>query len=94
MKEANLHHNEAALANYTAVIDGADTPPDLRAMALYNRAVVYAATNNDSQAVDDLETLLEMAGAAPNVKTEARRKLVRMRRSSDQPAGGPTTRDA
>jgi hypothetical protein len=84
MANAKRHAHDAALADYTAVIEMPGTPADIRAMALYNRSVVYTASHHDSQAVDDLEQLLEMDGAAANVRTEARRKLVRIQRSSDR----------
>jgi hypothetical protein len=53
-------------------------------MALYNRSVVYTTTGRDPQAVDDLERILELPGAAANVRLESRRKLLRMKRSSER----------
>ena len=79
---AKLHKNQAAIADYSAVIDMADVPAGIRAMALYNRALVYHAMASESGAIDDLRKILEMADAAEHIKTEARRKLVRMERSS------------
>jgi hypothetical protein len=80
---AKLHENHAALANYSAVIEMADAPADIRAMALYNRSVVHTANHDLAQASRDLEQLLEMPAAA-KVKTEARRKLLRMQRTSER----------
>lgn len=91
MTNAKLHDNEAALTDYSAVIDMTDAPAKVRAMALYNRAVVHTASHNLPQAISDLEQLLEMTGAPVNVKTEARRKLVRMRRTSDRLDEPPAT---
>ena len=82
MMRAKLHKNQAAIADYSAVIDLADVPADIRAMALYNRALVYHAAASEADAIDDLQKILEMADAAEHVKTEARRKLVRMERTS------------
>jgi hypothetical protein len=79
---AKLHDHEAAILDYTAVIDMADAPPDVRAMAIYNRSVVHTANHHDPLAISDLEMLLAMTGAAANVRTEARRKLVRMQRTT------------
>ena len=84
MLKAKLHDHEAALAHYTAVIEMADAPANLRSMALYNRSLVYTAKEDNPKAIQDLETLLDMPAAAPNVKTEARRKLVRMDRTADR----------
>lgn len=84
MLKAKLRDHASAVAAYTTVIDMADAPEALRAMALYNRSLVYLAGDNEGEAKSDLERLLEMAGAAANVKTEARRKLLRMQRTSDR----------
>ncbi|WP_146447743.1 hypothetical protein [Bythopirellula polymerisocia] len=62
----------------------ADAPASIRTMALYNRALVYCATSCGVQAVEDLQKVLEMPGASEQVRTEARRKLVRMQRSSNR----------
>ena len=43
--------------------------------------------NNVADAALDLRRLLEMSGAAANVKLEARRKLVRMQRTLDRSEG-------
>jgi hypothetical protein len=84
MMRAKLHKWWAALDDYTVVIDMAETPSNVRAMALYNRALVYRALDNESDAVDDLNRVLRMAGVAERIKAEARRKLVRMERASDR----------
>jgi hypothetical protein len=84
MLKAKLRDHRAAIADYTTVIDMADATDSLRAMALYNRSLVHAAVNQMPQAMDDLRSLLELPGATGNVKTEARRKLLRMGRTSDR----------
>ncbi len=84
MIKAKLRDHASAIADYTSVIDMEDAPADIRAMALYNRSIVYTAIHSDSQAIYDLERLLEMEGATANVRNEARRKLVRIQRSSDR----------
>jgi hypothetical protein len=84
MEYAKANDNQAALEEYTAVIEMVNAPVDIRSMALYNRAVVYSTMHNDAQATRDLEKVLETAGAAANVRLEAKRKLVRMERASDR----------
>ena len=81
---ANEHDNRGALDDYSAVIEMDAAPADIRAMALYNRSVVHGANRDDAQAVCDLEMLLEMPAASAAVKTEARRKLLRMQRTSER----------
>jgi hypothetical protein len=86
MLKAKLHDNQAALADYTAVIEMDEAPGELRAMALYNRSVVHLAQHHEAEAIGDLEELLKLPQAAANVKTEARRKLLRMQRTTDRAA--------
>jgi hypothetical protein len=86
MVHAKLHKNRLAVADYTTVVEMEGVSADLRAMALYNRALVrHTEAADESQAIDDLKQILEMADAPEQIKTEARRKLVRMQRTSDRP---------
>jgi hypothetical protein len=84
LDRANEHDNKGALADYSTVIDMDAAPADIRAMALYNRSVVHGVNHDDVQAVRDLERLLEMPAASAAVKTEARRKLLRMQRTAER----------
>lgn len=81
LKNAKRHNNELAVAEYTEVIGMADAPADIRAMALYNRALVYDAMDNLYGAFADLKQVLNMSGAAEQVRTEARRRIARMDRT-------------
>ena len=94
MAKAKLHDHKSAIADYTIVISMVDAPSDLRAMALYNRSHASSAGHDHSAAIGDLEKLLKMPGAAANVKTEARRKLMRVRRTSDRLDERPSTRES
>ncbi len=82
MAKANKHDEQGAIVDYTTAIDSPDTPADVKAMALYNRALVYAAAAENAKATEDLDGVLAMPAASTNIKTEARRKLVRMQRRS------------
>ncbi|MBC8875805.1 MAG: hypothetical protein H8E44_40790 [Planctomycetes bacterium] len=86
MAKAKKHDHQGAIDDYTATIDMEDIPPDVKAMALYNRAVVHAATGSNPKAVDDLNVVLAMAEPLDNVKTAARQKLKRMERRSSKTA--------
>jgi hypothetical protein len=57
-----------------------DVPPDVKAMALYNRALVHTAARDNPKAIDDLSAVLAMAEPLAHVKTAAKQKLVRMER--------------
>ena len=56
-----------------------DTPADVKAMVLYNRALVHVATGDDQRAVDDFDAVLTMDEAPVHVKTMARQKLAKMK---------------
>jgi hypothetical protein len=47
---------------------------------------MYAADGDDQKATDDLKMVLTMAKAPADVRTEATRKLERMRRESSRHA--------
>lgn len=80
MVKAKEHDHEGAIDDYTATIDMQGIPPDVQAMALYNRAVVHAAVGSNPNAVDDLNAVLAMIEPLANVKMAARQKLARMER--------------
>lgn len=78
MAKAEKHDHRGALEAYDAAIKIADSPADVRAMALYNRALVYAAVGEDGKATADLELVLAMEESFINIKTMAKQKLARM----------------
>jgi tetratricopeptide (TPR) repeat protein len=84
LAHANAHDRQAALADYTAVIEMQGAPLDVQAMALYNRSVIHSSNHDEARAIRDLEKLLEMPQAAGQVRLEARRKLFRMQRTTDR----------
>ena len=78
MAKAKKHDHEGALEDYTTMIGMPDTPADLLAMVLYNRALVYVAAGDDQKGAADLDAVLAMNESLVNVKTMARQKLARM----------------
>ena len=80
---AKKNDPENAVNHYTLAIDSLDTPPDVKAMALFNRALVYAATGKEPAAKKDLNMLLDMPETLSDIKTAARQKIVRMQRKVD-----------
>lgn len=82
MARAKKRDHEGAILDYTAAIDMPNAPPDVVAMALYNRALAYAAEEGNPKAIDDLRKVLAMTKTPAGIKTEARRKLERMKRQS------------
>jgi hypothetical protein len=80
LASARKHDQKGARNAYTAAIDVRDAPADLRAMALYNRAVLYAAANDSPKAIEDLKAVLAMTAPPHKVQLAARQKLDRMQR--------------
>jgi len=81
---ARLGSHTDAIVDYTEVIDTQEINDELRAMALYNRALALHSMDRSLEAIEDLKRLQAMPGAAGRVKTEARRKLIRMERNANR----------
>lgn len=84
MKKANQKDFSGAIADYTTAIESDDTPPDVRAMATYNRALAYSALDENEKAASDLDAVLKMPGVANSVKTAAMRRRERVQQRSDR----------
>ncbi len=84
MAKARNHDPNGAIDDYTLAIDMPNALPNVKAMALYNRALVYAAAGDRPKAIADLNVVLAMTEQLTEIKTEARRKLVRMQRHAKQ----------
>jgi hypothetical protein len=84
MTRARKHDRQGAIEDYSATIGQPGASPSLKAKALYNRALVYAAVGEGSKATADLNLVLSTTEALTSVKTEARRTLVRMQRRLDK----------
>lgn len=80
MDQANQHHDVNAMTSYSEVIELLDIPEDVRAMALYNRALLHVNNKNYAKAQDDLNEILALSGPLHQIKTAARQKLERMKR--------------
>lgn len=80
MARAKRRDYAGALASYTAAIDLVGVPTDVRAMALYNRALAYVAAGDDTRGVNDLESVMAIDGAMAlvNIRTMAAQKLARV----------------
>jgi hypothetical protein len=84
MDRAKRQEHAGAIDDYTATINMPHVPPDVKAMALFNRALILSAEGNHALARDDLNVVLTLTDTPPEVRTEARRKLVRMERESSR----------
>ncbi len=80
MAKANHRDYHGAIADYSDAIRAPNIPIDVKAMAIYNRALAYTAINEDEKAAEDLAAMLEMPGLSENIKTEARHRRERIKR--------------
>lgn len=80
MTKAAKRDYRGAIASYSAAIEARDTPPDVKAMAVYNRALAYSAIQDEKRAAEDLEAVLKMPGLSERIKTAALRRRERVRR--------------
>lgn len=84
MAKAKKHDHQGAIEDYNKFLHTENTPPDVKAMVLFNRALVHAAVGDDLKGVDDLEAVMAMDEASVHVKTMARQKLARMESRSNK----------
>ena len=68
MAKANKHDYNGAIADYSAAIRAPHIPNDVKAMAIYNRALAYSAIHEDARAAEDLAVVLEIF-AIPMIHT-------------------------
>ena len=78
LARAEKHDDAGAMEAYTAVIDLPDAPEDVKAMVLYNRALLFAAAGRTDKALADLQTVMEMPMPMHGIKLAARRRLERL----------------
>jgi len=79
MELARKKDHPAAIQDYTTAIELSEELPDVRAMALYNRALMYLAMEDAPKATTDLKTVLDMPKAPNDIKIEAKQRLTRMK---------------
>lgn len=84
MKKAHAQDLAGAIADYTAVVEDRESPPDLKAMALFNRALVYSLQKKFDEANADLERVQAIPQAPANLKDATREKLERIRKEQDR----------
>jgi hypothetical protein len=69
---------EGAMDAYTSAIEQRDAPDDMKAMALYNRALLFAARGSTDHALADLQAIMEMPIPSHGVMLAAKRRLERL----------------
>ena len=94
MARAENNDSTGAMDAYTSAIELPEAPGDVKAMALYNRALLFAADGKTDKALADLDAVMEMPIPLHDVKLAARRRLERLQHRQDaaaRPNRHPTT---
>lgn len=81
---ANKSESDDAIKYNSSVINSTDSPWDVKAMALFNRALVFTTTQKIIEATQNLKAVLCMPEAKAKIKKSASDKLVRMQRKLDR----------
>ena len=85
MAKAKNRDYDGAVADYSAAIGAPTIPADVKAMALYNRALAYSAMHEDAQSAADLAAVLQMPEAPENIRIAAQQRQERVRRRNEGP---------
>lgn len=80
MAKAKKDDFAGAINDYTATIRSSSVPDDIIAMALYNRALAYSATQEDGKAAEDLVKVLAMPRLPEKIRVAASQRQERIRR--------------
>lgn len=75
--------SEGAMAAYSEAINLEAIPDDVKAMALYNRALLFAAKGEPDNAAADLNAIMAMPSPVRGVTDAAKRRLERLQRRQD-----------
>jgi len=74
---------KGAMDAYTSAIELPKAPPDVKAMALYNRALLFAAEGKTDKALVDLQAVMGLPIPLTGVKLAAKRRLERLQHRQD-----------
>jgi hypothetical protein len=93
MEHAKANQPGQAIAIYNSLVDSASTNSDLRARALFNRALAHSAAKDDDRAMADLAQVLTIPGLAENIQIAARSQLARVRKRNERRTKGEPIAD-
>lgn len=80
LDKAHADEFAGAIQDYTAVIQMRGVPPDLKAMATFNRGLAYSLEHDLEKANKDFQAIEAIEGAPNSVLAAAKEKLKRMRK--------------
>src|SRR5262245_37930943 len=86
MELAKAGRPTEAIVIYSRLIDASGSSADLRARALFNRALAFSSLKDDERATNDLTQVLAVPNLADNVQIAARSQLARVRKRTERRA--------
>lgn len=86
LEHAKAKRPDKALAIYNGLLAAPVTRPEVKARALFNRALAYSSLDQDDKALADLEKLLATPNIPENVQTAAKSQLLRVRKRAEKAA--------
>lgn len=84
LDKAEDRNLEGAISDYTLILDMAEAPRDVKAMARLNRALAHSSNRKYTLADQDLREVLSAQDAPEPVKEAARAKLSRIKRRIEE----------
>ena len=80
MEHAKAKRPEKAMEIYSRLIGEPATRGEVKARALFNRALAHSSLEDDDKAIADLEQVLAMPNLPENVQNAAKAQLVRVKK--------------
>jgi hypothetical protein len=78
---------QEAIPLYDELINNPGTDADVRARALFNRALAHSALKRDAQAIVDLQAVMAIPRLPENIREAARSQLSRVKKRGERDKG-------
>ena len=83
MEHAKAGRTAEAIEAYDVLLKQPSIGSELRAKALFNRALAHSSNHDDTRALADLKTLLATANLPENIQTAARSQMARVKKRNE-----------
>src|SRR5262245_26861195 len=86
MEHAKADRPQQAMKIYNSLVDSTKTDREIRAKALFNRALAHSSLKDDERALEDLSRVLALPNVPDSVQIAARSHLARVRKRTERRA--------